>query len=91
MTNSFKNGGDILAKAQELIDGDRQESYGSPTESFQRIAKLWTPILRHKGKITPKDVALCMVLLKVSRATTDDSKEDTWVDMAAYAALGGTV
>ena len=35
MTNSFKNGGDILAKAQELIDGDRQESHDLANEAIR--------------------------------------------------------
>lgn len=75
---------EVLEQANKIIHGDRAESYGSAEESFSRIAALWTAYLDRP--ISAHDVAICMVLLKVSRAKSDH-KMDTTVDMAGYAAL----
>ena len=75
----------ILEEAQDLVCGDRQQSYGSAAESFERIAKMWSA---YKGvEVTSKDVASMMILMKVSRSVTS-SKRDNWVDVAGYAELG---
>lgn len=79
---------DVLEEALALTNGDRADDYGDARESFARIAALWSPVFG--VEVTPKQVALCMVLLKVSRACTSD-KRDTWVDMAGYARLGHIV
>ena len=74
----------ILQEAERLVNGDRLQSYGEAAESFKRIAKLWTA---YKGiKITPKDVASMMILMKVSRTVTS-SKRDNWTDVCGYAEL----
>lgn len=78
----------VLEEAHDLVNGDRQQSYGDAYESFDRIAKMWSA---YKGiKITAKDVASMMILMKVSRSVTS-SKRDNWVDMAGYAELGSQV
>ena len=33
---------EILDKAKDIINGQRQQDYGSPEENFSTIAKLWT-------------------------------------------------
>lgn len=79
---------DILDIAKELIAGDRERDYGDASESFQRIADLWTA---YKGvEFTKKDVAVQMILVKASRLKTSD-KPDNWVDIAGYAAQGGSI
>ncbi len=78
----------ILQEAERLVNGDRQQSYGDAYDSFDRIAKMWSA---YKGiKITPKDVASMMILMKVSRSVTS-SKRDNWVDVAGYAELGSQI
>jgi hypothetical protein len=81
----------VLQEAERLINGDRQQAYGSAAKSFERIAAFWHAYLKHKLKdtehIEPKDVAAMMILMKVSRSVTS-SKRDNWVDAAAYAELG---
>ncbi len=78
----------VLQEAERLVNGDRQQSYGDAYESFARIAKLWSA---YKGvKITPKDVASMMILMKVSRSVTS-SKRDNWVDISGYAELGSQI
>lgn len=75
---------DILAKAAELINGDRQKDYGPPEANFRRIAEFWSTYLGHP--VSAADVAHMMVLLKVARSIIG-YKEDTEVDAAGYIAL----
>ena len=82
---------DVLFEAESLITGDRNHTYGEPTENFVNIATLWTVRLKHKFKdgeeLTAADVADLMILLKVARNTTQ-TKRDNYVDIAGYASCG---
>lgn len=75
----------VLAEASKLIVGDRNEEYGEPEENFGNIAALWAVILGID--VTPQQVALCMMMLKVARLKKTPIHRDTHVDAAAYAAL----
>ncbi len=75
---------DLLAKAAETIAGPRQKDYGSPEESYSRIARFWSAYLNME--IQPSDVTLMMSLLKIARASTS-LHQDSLVDLAGYAAL----
>lgn len=79
----------LLREAERLITGDRNHTYGEPTETFANIAAHWTIHLRHKlapgAEITGVDVGLMMLLLKIARSMTN-TKRDSFVDMAGYAA-----
>lgn len=77
----------LLAEANSIVSGDRESAYGIPENSFDSIAKIWQVIL--KTEVTPQQVALCMVALKVVRATSSPNKSDNYVDMAGYAAIAG--
>lgn len=72
---------DLLDKVRE-IRRDRQKQYGDSKPDFVRIAGLWSALLGHE--ITPDDVALMMILLKVSREK-HAHKEDNLVDIMGYA------
>jgi hypothetical protein len=75
----------ILKQAEETVF-QRQGTYDKPENNFQRIADLWNAYLKAKptkGDITPKDVALMMVLLKISRELYEH-KIDNLVDAAGY-------
>ncbi|MGV9668664.1 DUF6378 domain-containing protein [Nocardia niigatensis] len=74
----------ILGEAATVIDGDRQDAYGDPSESFARIAGLWSAYLG--ADLTARDVANLMVLLKVSRSK-HGYRPDDYIDIAGYAAL----
>jgi hypothetical protein len=81
---------DILEEASEVISGVRQDEYGSPEDSFKKIASLWSTHLDQS--ITEQDVALMMVLLKVARVPDGKkASRDTMVDIAGYAAIGSTL
>ena len=77
---------DILEKARQCVCGDRDMQYGSPEESFKRIADYWS--LYIDKPISPQDVAIMMILFKVAREENKD-KADNWIDIAGYAACGG--
>lgn len=82
---------EVLFEAAELIDGDRNLSYGTPTQNFQNIAELWTTRFRHLlrdgQEFKASDVADAMILLKVARNIAQ-KKRDNWVDLAGYAGCG---
>ncbi len=74
----------ILQRAGELINGDRQAAYGPPSVNFSRIAAGWSAILGQP--VSPEQVALCMAWLKIARLV-NGRHEDSYVDGAAYMAL----
>ena len=78
---------DILKEASRIISTDRANDYGPADESFKRIARLWTSYL--DVAVSPMDVANMYILSKVQRTLTSPAKEDTWTDIAGYAALAG--
>jgi hypothetical protein len=77
----------VLSEAAGLITGDRNKTYGSPTENFDNTAAIWNALLGHKLKepITSTEVGTLMVGLKLAR-TIAQPKRDNFVDMAGYAA-----
>lgn len=71
----------ILQVADSLTGGDRQASYGHPAIDFERTAGLWSALFGHA--VSPQEVGLAMVLLKVSREV-NKHKDDNLIDMAGY-------
>ena len=76
----------VLAEADELVNGERNNSYGPPRQDFQRTATMWSAYLGID--IAPHDVAALMSMLKISRIRWSPDKRDHWVDLAGYAACG---
>lgn len=79
---------DILKKAKQCVCGERQQDYGSPEDNFHTIADLWSAYMGHE--YTAMDVAMMMALLKVARIKAGGT-EDSFVDLAGYAACGGEI
>ena len=76
---------EILQEAETLINGDRAKDYGDAYVNHKRIADMWSVVF---GKeVTVRQVILSMIAMKVARLV-HDSKEDSWVDVCGYAALG---
>jgi hypothetical protein len=84
----------LLYRAADIVDGDRNETYGGPESSFRLIAQFWNNyILTTTGipysALQPHDVAAMLALLKIARiASSNGTHEDSWVDLAGYAACG---
>ena len=89
MTYDSMNRAYFLEKAGELISGQRASDYGDARLNHQRIADIWGVILGQE--ITPEQVCACMIGLQLARLTNDMKQDDTWVDIAGYAALGGEI
>lgn len=88
------NKNDILRTAEKIINGERQGTYGSAENSFNTIASLWTGYLKGKGReivVDATDVANMMILMKVARNSSGVYKDDNWIDICGYAALGGDI
>ena len=77
---------EVLRQAGDLISGDRHTDYGSAYDNHMRIARIWSVVLQQD--ITPEQVAACMIGVKLARLVNDNTKADSWVDIAGYAALG---
>ena len=78
--------GSILDEAKEVINGERQNHYGDPEDSFALIAEYWSIYLERN--ITPQDVAMMMVLFKLARES-HQHKRDNLVDAAGYLGILG--
>ena len=73
----LKHAADILA--------DRNQTYGDPRQSMAAIAARWSVTLGHP--VTPAQVVLCMLDLKLARLQRDPRHQDSMVDVIGYAAL----
>lgn len=74
----------VLEEADNLINGERNQQYGSAKVAFTRYAAGWSQILGIE--VTPKQVALCMLWLKIGREV-NRPKRDNLTDMAGYIGL----
>ena len=81
----------ILDRANSLVNGDREKSYGRPEDNFRRIGMMWNAYLgaAMNPPQAPSDVAPMMALLKIARIASGNYSEDSWIDLAGYAACGG--
>lgn len=88
----------ILDEAKRCVCGQREQDYGSPENNFRLIASLWEPYIRTRCarngadvSIRPEDVAMLMALLKIARICSGTGTQDSFVDLAGYAACGGEI
>jgi len=80
---------EILDAADKCVNGQREQDYGTPENNFGTIATLWNAYLGHPFSITAVDVAAMMALLKIARISNGGGTDDSFVDLAGYAACGG--
>lgn len=81
---------ETLEKAVSCVCGQREQDYGSPEDNFNTIAMFWNAYLGRQI-IAPEDVAMMMALLKIARIATGTATEDSFVDLAGYAACGAEI
>lgn len=77
----------ILLQANDVINGARANDYGDAKENFTRIASRWSQVLG--VDVTPEQVVLCMIDLKVARLCNSINHQDTWLDIAGYVGVFG--
>lgn len=75
---------EILEHAADVVD-ERRKAYGPPDAIMTAIAARWSLTLGHP--ITPAQVMLCMIDLKLARLVRDPDYRDGVVDVIGYAAL----
>lgn len=82
----------ILSEIKKIICNDRNEQYGEPENSFEKIADYWTTYLKHNC-IAPdadcdlgaRDVAILMALFKLGRMETSYfASYDSFIDAIGY-------
>lgn len=80
----------VLETAKNYVLGDRNNTYGSPTQDFTRTADLWSALgFSFEGApVKAHHVAMAMASLKLSRLTWSPLHADNWIDLAGYAACG---
>ena len=78
---------DLLTTAMQLVGGDRHKDYGDKVKNHKNIAKLWSAY--KDVEITPHDVAIMMVLLKIARTKLGAVSSDTYIDGSAYMSIAG--
>jgi len=71
----------LFEQAKNIVGGDRRDDYGPLRESFERIAMVWSGIL--KAHVTTEQVALCMIGVKIVREA-NKHKDDNVVDLYGY-------
>jgi hypothetical protein len=78
----------IADEAMRIVFGDREQAYDDPNQNFRRVARMWTGTLDKKlapgCEITPRDVALMFIQLKISRESFKPQR-DNRVDIIGYA------
>lgn len=74
-------------QAEDIVSGDRNESYGDPEEDFRGVGLMWTGLLQAKlapgASISSVDVALMMTALKLRREA-HKPKADNLIDAHGY-------
>lgn len=74
----------LLDHAADVLDA-RATAYGPVGTSMDRIAARWSLTLGRT--VTPAEVILCMIDLKLARLQHDPAHRDSITDVIGYAAL----
>ena len=74
----------LLRRAAKLV-AKRRKSYGDPAVLMANIAARWSLTLGRP--VTPAQVALCLIDLKLARLAHDPAHLDSMIDLAGYAAV----
>jgi len=80
---------DEILRNAEAIANARDIEYGSPNVSMLRISKLWSEYLGYP--VDPHEVAICMLLLKISRISEQAEHKDSYYDLINYATIAGSL
>ena len=84
-----RRGERIAELAMRTINGERQDQYGRPENSFAVIAGLWGAYLGRP--VTPAEVADMMCLLKIAREVNGKGKKDNAVDLIGYSMIAASM
>ena len=74
----------LLHSAADIL-AERGRAYGDAAVSMDKVAQRWSLTLNHP--VTPAEVVLCMIDLKLTRLARDPRHQDSILDIAGYAAV----
>lgn len=89
---------ELLEAAIKTV-ADRGVPYGGVEDNFTRIARYWNVHIQNRYGVNDEkvlldldatDVAMMMILLKLARLANASDHMDSWIDIAGYAACGGS-
>jgi hypothetical protein len=72
-------------RARRRLVNRRRREYGEPVDLFEQVAARWSLTLR--TRLSPAQVVLCLIDLKLARLARDPKHLDSQVDVAGYAAV----
>ena len=75
-------GPELLERAATVVR-DRRGVYGEPVDLFERVSARWSQVLGIK--VTPAQVIICLIDLKVVRVAHNPRHLDSITDIAGYA------
>ena len=78
------NGEQLLQRSLQVFE-ERRANYGLAKHHFREVARRWSLILNRQ--ITPQQVVMCLVELKLARLKENPAHLDSIIDIAGYAAV----
>lgn len=72
------------SRGHQLARGERQKEYGTPTDSFTRIGRIWAALLDLPNDISPDKVAVMLAGMKLSRLAFNPTHGDSQDDVEGY-------
>ncbi len=89
-TKSDKPRFEILQLAEAAVT-DREKQYSSPDVNYDRVARIVQVVLQDKlrpeAELSPADMVMVNLAIKISRLIEKPDHQDTQVDIAGYASL----
>ena len=77
--------GEAMLRHAATLVAERRQLYGDPAASMAVVAKRWSITLGRP--VTPAEVVLCLIDLKLARLGHDPKHQDSLLDVAGYAAV----
>jgi len=77
--------GETMLRQAAGIVAERRTTYGDPAVSMAVVARRWSITLGRT--VTPAEVVLCLIDLKLTRLGHDPGHLDSTIDLAGYAAV----
>lgn len=74
----------LLLQAAEIVK-QRRAAYGHSKTMMASVARRWSETLGQT--VTPEEVVLCLIDLKLTRLAHDPQHRDSILDVAGYAAV----
>lgn len=77
--------GETMLRHAASVVAERREIYGEPAAAMATVARRWSITLGRP--VTPAEVVLCLIDLKLARLGHDPRHQDSVLDIAGYAAV----